>query len=268
MTYNELSGPDIEDEMSEDIVEHIRNNPHAPVLLVCEHASSHIPEKFNQLGLIDPALKSHIAWDPGADEITRILAERFNAPAVISRISRLVYDCNRPPEAFDAIPEKSEVFDIPGNQNLSDVQISERIENYYRPFERALTLAIEEHQVAPVLVTIHSFTSVYKGHQRDVKIGLLHDDDSRVVDAMLDAASEHTKLDVRRNEPYGPSDGVTHTLRLHGIENGLPNVMIEVRNDLVTSHDDCLLIADILEKLITSSLGLLAKNTTARSAVS
>lgn len=253
--------------MSEEIVEHIRNNPQAPVLFVCEHASSHIPEKFNNLGLDGPARASHIAWDPGAENLTRILADRFNAPAVIGRISRLVYDCNRPPSAFDAVPEKSEIFEIPGNQNLSDAQIADRVETYYRPFEQALTFAIAEHQVDPLLVTVHSFTPVYNGHKRDVEIGLLHDDDPRVVDAMLDEAVGHVKLNIQRNEPYGPQDGVTHTIRMHGVENGLLNVMIEVRNDLVNSYDDCALIANVLESLISGALDRLAKDTITKAVV-
>jgi predicted N-formylglutamate amidohydrolase len=253
--------------MSEEIVDHIRNNSQAPVFFVCEHASSFIPECFNELGLVDPARSSHIAWDPGAEAVTRILADRFNAPAVISRISRLVYDCNRPPDAIDAVPQKSEIFEVPGNKNLSDAQITNRVENYYLPFKRTLEKAIEEHQVAPMLVTIHSFTPVYNGQKRDVEIGLLHDDDSLVVDAMLNSIVGYQEFNIRRNEPYGPSDGVTHTIRLHGVEKGLLNVMIEVRNDLLTCHKDCTSIADTLESLISAALGQLAKDKTTEAVV-
>lgn len=254
--------------MSEEIVEKICNDPQAPVLFVCEHASSFIPEEFNQLGLVGPARNSHIAWDPGAGELTRILAKRFNAPALLSRVSRLVYDCNRPPSAVDAVPERSEVFEVPGNQNLSDAQVSDRVENYYRPFERALKNTLNEHKVAPVLVTIHSFTPVYKGQKRDVEIGLLHDDDSRVVDAMLNSTEGIGELNIQRNEPYGPHDGVTHTIRLHGVENDLLNVMVEVRNDLVTNSEDCASIAVVLETLILGSLDQITKDQTTKAVVS
>lgn len=253
--------------MSEKIVEHMSNNPQAAVLFVCEHASSHIPEKFNHLGLIGPARDCHIAWDPGAEKVTRILAGRFNAPVVLSCISRLVYDCNRPPSANDCIPEKSEIFEIPGNKNLSEEQVTDRVETYYRPFEQALTQAIDEHQVDPLLVTIHSFTPVYNGQKRDVEIGLLHDADTRVVDAMLEIANGSLKLKLQRNEPYGPSDGVTHTIRLHGVDKGLLNVMIEVRNDLIATDQGCELIADVLEGLISNSIDLLAKSTNKKAVV-
>ena len=42
-----------------------------------------------------------------------------------------------------------------------------------------------------------------------------------------------TDLAVHRNQPYGPQDGVTHTLAEHGVARGLLNVMLEIRNDLI-----------------------------------
>jgi predicted N-formylglutamate amidohydrolase len=83
---------------------------------------------------------------------------------------------------------------------------------------------------------MHSFTPVYKGTQRQVEIGLLHDSDSRLADAMLELAPTQTGCVVRRNEPYGPQDGVTHTLKEHALPKTLPNVMIEVRNDLIQTE--------------------------------
>ena len=44
-------------------------------------------------------------------------------------------------------------------------------------------------------------------------------------------------FDTRLNEPYGPEDGVSHTLDIAGAAQGLLSVMIEVRNDLITSRD-------------------------------
>ncbi len=38
---------------------------------------------------------------------------------------------------------------------------------------------------------------------------------------------------VKRNEPYGPQDGVCHTLNLHAEPRGLPYAMLEIRNDLI-----------------------------------
>jgi predicted N-formylglutamate amidohydrolase len=43
-------------------------------------------------------------------------------------------------------------------------------------------------------------------------------------------------VDARINEPYGPGDGVLHTLNLHAAPRGLEHVMIEIRNDLVSDE--------------------------------
>jgi predicted N-formylglutamate amidohydrolase len=72
---------------------------------------------------------------------------------------------------------------------------------------------------------------------RDVEIGVLHDTDSRLADAMLDCAQAQTQNNVQRNEPYGPEHGVTHTLKEHAITQGHPNVMLEIRNDLIATPE-------------------------------
>jgi predicted N-formylglutamate amidohydrolase len=56
------------------------------------------------------ALESHIAWDIGAAGVAERLSEMLDAALVMQRFSRLAYDCNRPPEAADAYPERSEIF--------------------------------------------------------------------------------------------------------------------------------------------------------------
>ena len=65
------------------------------LILVCDHASNRLPPEYGTLGL-DPALLStHIASDVGAADVTRTLAARFGAPAVLARWSRLLIDLNR-----------------------------------------------------------------------------------------------------------------------------------------------------------------------------
>ena len=105
----------------------------------------------------------------------------------------------------------------------------------------------------PVVITIHSFTPVYFGKPREVEIGILHDTDSRLADAMLTGA-EGASLTVNRNDPYGPEDGVTHTLRLHALPDGLLNVMIEIRNDLITNEGEQAAIAGFLHELMGKAL--------------
>lgn len=225
----------------------------SPVLLVCEHASNVIPARYGDLGLSAKELASHVAWDPGADVVARSVAVNLDAALVAARVSRLVYDCNRPPDAPGAMPEKSEVFEIPGNKDLTEEQKRERVENIYLPFKQTLSDVIISAAHLKVMVTIHSFTPVYFGGQRDLHIGILHDSDSRLAEAMLKTAGDFTNLDVRRNEPYGPEDGVTHTLIKHGLRHGLLNVMIEIRNDLLAAEQDQKIIADLLANWIAAA---------------
>ena len=223
-------------------------------MLVCEHASNHIPASYSNLGLADNLLDSHIAWDPGAAIVTRRLSEKLAAPALLGGASRLLYDCNRPTDAADAIPARSEIFEIPGNQEMSDSDRNARIDLFYRPFHAALERALDNHRLPPVLVTIHSFTPVYRGHKRDVEIGILHDADPRLADAMMQLAPEFTDMVVLKNAPYGPDDGVMHTLKRHGIERGILNVMLEVRNDFLKTDEACYAIADMLAELLTAAV--------------
>ncbi|WP_152564359.1 N-formylglutamate amidohydrolase [Neorhizobium vignae] len=227
------------------------------VLLVCEHASRRLPERYGDLGLSADALASHIAWDPGALAVSRLMSKSLDATLIHQRFSRLIYDCNRPPDSPAAIRDVSEIFRIPGNENLSEAEKSRRTTALYLPFHGRIREEIgarRERGLQTVLVTIHSFTPVYFGKERPVEIGVLHDTDSRLADRMLQAASDTHLYRVERNEPYGPADGVTHTLEVHALPAGLLNVMIEIRNDLITDETGQGVVADFLTGLLRESL--------------
>jgi len=241
-----------------DAVAVIRPTAASAVLLVCEHASRRLPQRFGDLGLSAEARASHIAWDPGALATAEIMADNLDATLIHQRFSRLIYDCNRPPEAPGAMPETSEVYSIPGNHGIDVGERKARTEALYLPFHAKIAATIAARQAGgqpTVLVTMHSFTPVYMGQRRDVEIGLLHDADSRLVDTML--AQVGDTYTVRRNEPYGPADGVTHTLVKHALPHGLLNVMIEVRNDLLTDKAGQEAMAGFLTGLLQQSLAAL-----------
>ncbi|QFT57661.1 N-formylglutamate amidohydrolase [Sulfitobacter sp. THAF37] len=215
------------------------------VVLVCEHASHVIPDVFAGLGLAPDAVQSHAAWDPGALAVAERLSARLDAVLVAGTVSRLVYDLNRPPEARGAMPDQSEVFAVPGNRGLSQADRADRTGRYYAPFHDRIE-KVMQGIAAPILVTVHSFTPVYHGQRRTVEIGVLHDADSRLADALLDCAAAHTQADVQRNAPYGPQDEVTHTLQLHGLAQGRLNVMLEIRNDLIATAADQARMGDMI----------------------
>ncbi len=221
------------------------------ILVVCEHASASLPAEFSGLGLDTDQLRSHIAWDPGAYDTAKILAARLDAALISSSVSRLLYDCNRPPEAESAIPVVSEDTVIPGNRGLTEAQRDTRIESFYRPFEDVLEKTLETRGGLSALVTIHSFTPVFRGASRAVEIGILHDSDTRLADALLANASGY---EIARNAPYGPGDGVTHTLKRHALPRGLLNVMIEIRNDLIATPAQCAQMAETIATWLDAAL--------------
>lgn len=229
--------------------------PDASIILVCEHGSARIPDALAGLGLSPELLQSHIAWDPGALGVAHGLARRFAAPLVHGGISRLVYDCNRPPESPDAIPAHSEIHGVPGNLGLDAAARRERVDEIYWPFTNRLAAEIRTRRAAlELMVTVHSFTPVYRGRRRDVEIGILHGKDARFAEQMVALAPAGQDHVVRLNKPYSAADGVAHTLDLHGAANRLPSVMLEIRNDLIATgaqQDD---IADLMAKWIGQSL--------------
>lgn len=221
---------------ADQVVELVNPDAGGDFLIVCEHASKAIPNAFNNLGLDSPLSESHIAWDPGAREVALEVARILDAPLVAQRFSRLLYDCNRGWEALDVIPTLSEIHDVPGNVGLTSSQRKARHDAYYLPFHQAISGRLD-HGLATgrklVVVTIHSFTPVYRGVRRSLDIGIVHDTDSRFADALLRACAADRDKIIHRNEPYGPQDGVTHTLREHGVNRKFLNVMIEIRNSLI-----------------------------------
>ncbi len=209
-------------------------------VIVCEHASALIPPQWGDLGLSEELRRAHIAWDPGALGLARGLARRLDGVLVHAPVSRLIYDCNRAPDMPGAMPAKSEVHDIPGNAAISAAERLARTEAVYLPWAAGLHDLIARRialGLRPVVVTVHSFTPVYFGKKRLVEFGIIHDADRSLSVAVLTAAQKLTRLNTQLNAPYSAVDGVTHTLRLHATPYGLPNVMLEIRNDLIGSTD-------------------------------
>jgi predicted N-formylglutamate amidohydrolase len=213
----------------------------SPFLLICDHASNHVPEQFAALGLEPADLQRHIAWDPGALSVAQRLAEALDATLVESCVSRLVIDCNRPLDASDLIVavSPSEGIVVPANENLSPHQRNERVTLSWKPFHAAIDRLVDEWLTngrQPWLVSIHSFTPVFKGTNRPWQIGIIHDDDERLAAPMIAALKRDKNLTVGRNEPYSPADRVYYTLERHARSRGLPCAMIEIRNDEIATE--------------------------------
>lgn len=225
------------------------------IVLVCEHASNSFAPEFGTLGLDDTARAAHIAWDPGALGLARHLSAHLDAVLVHAPVSRLIYDLNRPPHSPGAMAERSEIFDIPGNRGLTADQRADRVQAVYLPFHQTLHAVLAERLargLAPVLVTVHSFTPIYHGTPRAVEFGVIHDTDPTYARAVLAGVSG---LTAALNEPYSAADGVTHLLRLHATPYGLPHAMMEIRNDLIADDAAQAAMAARLAPALSTALG-------------
>ena len=211
----------------------------SPLVIVCDHASNVIPAEYGTLGLDAAELERHIAWDPGALPVAERMAAALDAVLVQSCVSRLVIDCNRPLDAPDLIPPVSETTEIPGNRNLTSDERARRVAVAHAPFHDAIDDVVSERLKAgrqTRIVSVHSFTPVYKGVRRPWHIGIIHDEDRRLAQPLIEALQAMSVV-VGVNEPYSPADRVYYTLQRHARSRGLPCAMIELRNDEIENTE-------------------------------
>lgn len=229
----------------------------SPFVIVCDHASNRIPEKYGDMGLSHAERLSHIAWDPGALAVSRHLSDRLDAPLVQSTVSRLIIDCNRELDAPDLIWTLSEATRIAANEALSAEERQYRIDRFHRPYHSAIETLLEARRHAgqdTILICMHSFTPIYHGVARPWPIGLIHGIDTRYTQAVLDALkNEEPDLNVGWNEPYAALNGVTLTLERHGDGRGLEATMIEIRHDEILEPAGVTLWGDRLARCLEAA---------------
>lgn len=225
-------------------------------VVICEHAGRLIPETLGDLGLEASELTRHIAWDIGAREIAMALADRLDAPLFMQRYSRLVCDCNRRPDVDSFMPVISESTEIPGNMNVSADARAARVTEIFNPFHDHVSAELDKRRAADrrtLLVTIHSFTPVYKGVERPWEIGVLYNRDKTLSPAMLELLRAKTDHVVGDNQPYAVGDETDYAIPVHGEARGLPCVEIEIRNDLTTGDAQAEYWSALLADMLTQA---------------
>ena len=241
------------DDSADNAVQVINATGTSLFVLVCDHASMRIPERYGDLGLTHDERLSHIAWDPGALALAMSLSQLLDAPLVLSTASRLIIDTNRAPEGEKAIWTLAEATRISANENLDPAEREERTAAYHRPFHDAITNLLDGRKasgIETIVVCVHSFTPVFLGAFRPWSIGLIHGADESFTRALQQALlAAEPELDVGWNEPYSAANGVTYTLERHGDARELPATMIEIRNDEIRGPED---VARWAERLATA----------------
>ena len=230
-------------------------------VLLCDHAGRALPRAYGTLGLNETVLYRHIAWDIGAGDVTRRLAELLDAPAVLANYSRLFIDPNRQPGTPLSILEVSDGVPIPGNVGVDDEEVAARAALSFWPYQNRVIRMIGDaearHGVA-ALVCIHSFTPVMDGFERPWHVGVLWNEDGRIAQPLIRALAQHPGVVVGDNKPYTGSDPPGYELNVYGSQAGRPHVTIEIRQDLIDTHHG----ADEWARLVASALqGVLADDT-------
>lgn len=220
-------------------VETVNAEGSSSAVLVCDHASNRIPQRLGQLGLTTDQLVDHIAWDPGAAEVARLLSDHLDAPLVLSGYSRLVIDCNRPLRSRGSIAEQSAGIPVPGNRGLSPEEREKRVNALFRPYHDDIDRLLDgRRQRSSVLLSIHSFTPVLHGRARPWHIGVSYGRDRGFAALLIEALARSEDITVGDNQPYPIDDDIDYTIPAHGERRGLPSVMVEIRQDGIRTAAD------------------------------
>jgi predicted N-formylglutamate amidohydrolase len=230
----------------------------SPFLLIGDHAGNRIPLRLGMLGLAEADRTRHIAWDIGVGALGEALAARLDAVFVRQTYSRLVVDCNRDPDAADAIPEVSDGTPISGNAGLSVAARAARIAAIHAPYQRAIAAEIARRAdagLATILVSLHSFTPALAGQDaRPWDIGVLHDGRNDGFARRLLAALMRTPaLVVGDNEPYR-MDAIDHTVPRHAFP-ALPYVELEVAQRRLGTTEAVAWWCEMLAPLLDAAAG-------------
>ena len=229
------------------------------LILSCEHAVNTVPAEYLYLFKDQEAiLQTHRGVDLGALEIANHLHQVFACSYTQAAVSRLLIDCNRSLTHSHCFSAFTKNLPVEKKQTL--------INDYYLPFRQHTenfiqTIIKEGSQV--LHLSIHSFTPVLNGIQRNAGIGLLYDhtrhgerEVARIWRSLL--LQQTPTYRVRMNYPYhGNTDGFTTTLRKSYTEHDYLGLEIESNQALLmdkTSRDE---VANVLSRSLQELLQLL-----------
>lgn len=223
-------------------------------VITCDHATNRVPDWINagDLGLPATDMNRHIAYDIGAAGVTRKLAALLNSPAILSDFSRLVIDPNRGEDDPTLLMKLYDGTIIPANRHADDAEKTRRLDALYRPYHAAYGQLVARRDDT-VVCAIHSFTPQLRGRpQRPWEIGVLYAHDDRLARPFMQACHAQGWC-TGDNQPYAghlPGDSVDR----HALRDARPNVLIELRNDLIADDAGQSLWAERLAPILSDVL--------------
>ena len=210
------------------------------LLILADHATNRLPSAYGELGLDQSAFGRHIAYDIGVEPLTRAIAQTLGAPAVMSCFSRLLIDPNRGEDDPTLIMKISDGAIIPRNYPISPDEAEFRLTHFHRPYHDAISGMIGRIEnatgKAPLVMSLHSFTPIWKTTVRPWHAGVLWDSDGRAARPLIDAVAGLPGIICGDNEPY---DGALKgdTMYRHCMKRGIPHALLEVRQDLIADAE-------------------------------
>lgn len=229
--------------------------PSSPEFVIsCEHAGNDVPKDYQHLFEgADEILNSHRGWDPGSLELAQALAEETNSELFSYTFTRLFIELNRSighPKLFSEF-----------THSLSKPERQAIVEKYYRPHRDKVVEAIKQNSsrsCQTVHISVHTFTPVFDGKERNFEIGLLYDPRRTLEKNACQNWKWLLKKNIpgfriRMNQPYkGASDGFTTFLRNIFEENLYLGIELEVNQKLIRNHSEWLLFCSRTASVLRS----------------
>lgn len=224
------------------------------VFISCEHAAFLVPPEYQELfSKANTVIKSHRGYDKGAADLARYLSRKTGTEPFLAPYSRLLVDLNRSEDHNNLFSEYT--------ADLSGSAKQDILNAYYRPYRDLVYQEIKKktEQSSIVLhLSVHSFTPILNGVERNNDIGLLYDPKRRpekkfCVKWQQQISDLTDVFRVRRNYPYrGSADGLTTALRKQFSTNKYMGIELEVNQNFFQSRAAHKM--DNLFQLLSSSL--------------
>ena len=221
------------------------------LLIIADHASNYIPNKYNNLHLAKRDIFTHRAYDLGVRDLAIILSNKLNSQLVLGEYSRLLIDCNRDvsdPTLISAISDRKLIF---GNIKISKKEKIYRINKMYKPYHEKIKKRILEENIN-LIISLHSFNPIFKEKKRFLKYGILSNQDRRFSNLIIDELKKKKNF-VGDNEPYKGSL-IGDTLYKHALKKGIHHTLIEIRNDLLSNAKKIDQVSKLMYRVINNSI--------------
>lgn len=208
------------------------------VMVTCEHASNHLPEPYTWSQGDADFKHTHWAYDPGAADTAKLLAQRLETIAVLSKFTRLLLDANRTLYSETLFRKACDGRPLDLNTALTAEERYSRISRFHVPYHQ-LVGETAEFLDPDLIISIHTFTPNYEGQIRSVEVGVLYEDYDAALALYTQAQFQSAGFDSRLNEPWSGKAGlmpVALGVKFAKGDRHRDTIELEIRNDLATDE--------------------------------